>query len=86
MKIVWKDGMGSFYNGVKAEDIVSELNKISTESITPEQVLDAARYASAFNIKYIITAQNTAIHFSSLQFKTQQDKSFNKWATLWPIY
>lgn len=43
MKIVWKEGMGSFYNGVKAEDIVYELNKISTESITPEQVLNAAR-------------------------------------------
>lgn len=43
MKIVWKDGMGSFYNGVRAEDIVFELNNISTESITPEQVLDAAR-------------------------------------------
>lgn len=43
MKIVWKDGIGSFYNGVKAEDIVSELNKISTTTITPEQVLSVAR-------------------------------------------
>lgn len=43
MKIVWKDGLGSFYQGVKAEEVVAELNKISTETITPEQVLDAAR-------------------------------------------
>lgn len=43
MKIIWKDGMDSFYKGVRAEEVVAELNKINAEAITPEQIVDAAR-------------------------------------------
>lgn len=43
MKLDWKDGFGSLYKGVKAEDVVAELSKINSDAITPEQVLDAAR-------------------------------------------
>lgn len=42
-KIFWKDGMDSFYKGVPAEKVVEELNKISTETITPEQIIDVAK-------------------------------------------
>lgn len=43
MNFSWKDGLGSLYHGVKAADIVAELNKINSETITPEQILDVAR-------------------------------------------
>lgn len=35
--------MDSLYKGVPAEKVVEELNKISTETITPEQIIDVAK-------------------------------------------
>lgn len=42
-RIFWKDGMDSFYNGVPAKDVVTELEKINSDSITPEQIVNVAR-------------------------------------------
>lgn len=42
-RIFWKDGMDSFYNGVPAKDVVNELEKINSDSITPEQIVNVAR-------------------------------------------
>lgn len=42
-KIFWKDGVGSLYKGIPADKVVEELEKISSDAITPEQVLNVAR-------------------------------------------